>query len=78
MAEPPILYVQIVLRKFQAMDSFHADDPTSDPDEQRDFSALFVSGGKNHALHYGSAPISLVWKMKESLPGFVMKKTVKV
>ncbi|HEY8910719.1 MAG TPA: DUF3427 domain-containing protein [Desulfosporosinus sp.] len=28
--------------------------------------------------HYGSAPISVVWKMKESLPGFVMKKTVKV
>ena len=28
--------------------------------------------------HYGSAPISIVWKMKESLPGFVMKKTVKV
>jgi len=28
--------------------------------------------------HYGSAPINIVWKMKESLPGFVMKKTVKV
>ncbi|EGW38292.1 DEAD/DEAH box helicase [Desulfosporosinus sp. OT] len=28
--------------------------------------------------HYGSAPISIVWKMKEPLPGFVMKKTVKV
>ena len=28
--------------------------------------------------HYGSAPISIVWKMKESLPGFVMKKTVMV
>ncbi|MHB8127151.1 MAG: DUF3427 domain-containing protein [Desulfitobacteriaceae bacterium] len=28
--------------------------------------------------HYGSAPISMVWKMKEPLPGFVMKKTVKV
>jgi len=28
--------------------------------------------------HYGSAPISIVWKMKESLPGFVMKKTAKV
>ena len=28
--------------------------------------------------HYGSAPISIVWKMKESLQGFVMKKTVKV
>ncbi|MHB1654179.1 MAG: DUF3427 domain-containing protein, partial [Desulfitobacteriaceae bacterium] len=28
--------------------------------------------------HYGSAPISIVWKMKEPLPGFVMRKTVKV
>ena len=28
--------------------------------------------------HYGSAPISMVWRMKEPLPGFVMKKTVKV
>ena len=28
--------------------------------------------------HYGSAPISIVWKMKEALPGFVMRKTVKV
>ncbi|KJR46371.1 ATPase [Desulfosporosinus sp. I2] len=28
--------------------------------------------------HYGSAPISIVWKMKEPLPGFVLKKTVKV
>ncbi|OLN26483.1 hypothetical protein DSOL_4964 [Desulfosporosinus metallidurans] len=28
--------------------------------------------------HYGSAQISIVWKMKESCPGFVMKKTVKV
>ena len=28
--------------------------------------------------HYGSAPISIVWKMREPLPGFVMKKTVKV
>jgi len=28
--------------------------------------------------HYGSAPISIVWKMKEPLPGYVMKKTVKV
>ncbi len=28
--------------------------------------------------HYGSAPISIVWKMKEPLPGFVMKKTVKI
>ena len=26
--------------------------------------------------HYGSASISIVWKMKGSLPGFVMKKTV--
>ncbi|MHB8076696.1 DUF3427 domain-containing protein [Desulfosporosinus fructosivorans] len=28
--------------------------------------------------HYGSAPISIVWKMKESLPEFVLKRTVKV
>lgn len=30
------------------------------------------------ASHYGSAPISIVWKMKEPLPGFVTKKTVKI
>ncbi|HUS90030.1 MAG TPA: DUF3427 domain-containing protein [Desulfosporosinus sp.] len=28
--------------------------------------------------HYGSSPISVVWKMKAPLPGFVLKKTVKV
>jgi hypothetical protein len=28
--------------------------------------------------HFGSAPINIVWKMKEPLPGFVMKKTVKI
>ncbi|MDD2235451.1 MAG: hypothetical protein PHV03_11285 [Desulfitobacteriaceae bacterium] len=28
--------------------------------------------------HYGSAPVSIVWNMKEPLPGFVMKKTAKV
>lgn len=28
--------------------------------------------------HYGSAPISIVWKMEEPIPGFVMRKTVKI
>jgi hypothetical protein len=35
-------------------------------------------GLANVQSNYGSAPISFVWKMKEPLPGFVMKKTVKV
>jgi len=28
--------------------------------------------------HYGSAPISIVWKVKEPLPGVWMQETVKV
>ena len=35
-------------------------------------------GFADYQSHYGSAPISIVWKMKEPLPGFVMKKTAKV
>ncbi len=35
-------------------------------------------GLADYQSHYGSAPISIVWKMKEPLPGFVMRKTVKV
>ncbi|MDR3543511.1 MAG: hypothetical protein P4L69_21535 [Desulfosporosinus sp.] len=32
----------------------------------------------NFQSHYGSASISIVWKMKEPLPGVVMRKTVKI
>ncbi|GAB6172201.1 DEAD/DEAH box helicase [Paradesulfitobacterium aromaticivorans] len=35
-------------------------------------------GLADYQSHYGSAPISIVWKMKQPLPGFVMQKTVKV
>lgn len=35
-------------------------------------------GLADYQSHYGSAPISIVWKMKEPLPGFVMQKTAKV
>jgi len=43
------------------------------------FAATFTClGFADFQSHYGSAPISIVWKMKEPLPGFVMKKTVKV
>lgn len=35
-------------------------------------------GLADYQSHYGSAPISIVWKMKEPLPGFVMQKTLKV
>jgi hypothetical protein len=35
-------------------------------------------GFADYQSHYGSAPISIVWKMKVPMPGFVMKKTVKV
>ena len=42
---------RLSFHKFQAMDSFYADDLTPDPEGQRHFGALFISGGKNHALH---------------------------
>ena len=47
-------------------------------DEAKFTSPYTCLGLANFQSHYGSAPISIVWKMKESLPGFVMKKTVKV
>jgi superfamily II DNA or RNA helicase/HKD family nuclease len=28
--------------------------------------------------HYGSAPLSIVWKMREPLPGFVLRQTAKI
>jgi hypothetical protein len=47
-------------------------------EEERFTSPYTCLGLADVQSHYGSAPISIVWKMKESLPGFVMKKTVKV
>ncbi|MDR3599510.1 MAG: DUF3427 domain-containing protein [Desulfosporosinus sp.] len=47
-------------------------------DEAKFTSPYTCLGLADFQSHYGSAPISIVWKMKESLPGFVMKKTVKV
>lgn len=35
-------------------------------------------GLADYVSHYGSAPISIVWRMKEQMPGFVLKKTMKV
>ena len=35
-------------------------------------------GLADYQSHYGSAPISIVWKMRETIPGFIMKKAVKV
>lgn len=35
-------------------------------------------GMADYVNHYGSAPISIVWRMKEQIPGFVLKKTMKV
>ena len=35
-------------------------------------------GLADYQSHYGSAPLSIVWKMREKLPGFVLRKTVKV
>jgi len=47
-------------------------------EEEKFTSPYTCLGLADFQSHYGSAPISIVWKMKESLPGFVMKKTVKV
>jgi len=35
-------------------------------------------GLADYQSHYGSAPVSIVWKMRENMPGFVMQKAVKV
>ncbi len=35
-------------------------------------------GLADYVSHYGSAPISIVWKMHETIPGFVMKEAVTV
>jgi hypothetical protein len=43
------------------------------------FAAPFTCIGlADYVSHYGSAPISIVWRMKEQIPGFVLKKTAKV
>lgn len=34
-------------------------------------------GLADYESHYGSAPISIVWRMEEKMPGFVLKKTMK-
>ncbi|MDD4347209.1 MAG: DUF3427 domain-containing protein, partial [Desulfitobacteriaceae bacterium] len=47
--------------------------------KEANFTSPFTClGFADYQSHYGSAPISIVWKMKEPLPGFVMKKTAKV
>ena len=35
-------------------------------------------GLADYQSHYGSAPVSIVWKMRKPMPGFVMQKAVKV
>jgi hypothetical protein len=35
-------------------------------------------GLADYVSHYDSAPISIVWKMKEQIPGFLLEKTAKV
>ncbi len=35
-------------------------------------------GLADYQNHYGSAPVSIVWKMREAMPGFVMQKAAKV
>ncbi len=35
-------------------------------------------GLADYVSHYGSAPISIVWKMHEPMPGFVLKEAVTV
>jgi len=42
------------------------------------FSPYTCIGFADFRSHYGSSPISIVWKMRERLPGFVLRKTVKV
>ncbi len=43
------------------------------------FAAPFTCIGlADYVSHYGSAPISIVWRMKDQIPGFVLKKTAKV
>lgn len=32
----------------------------------------------DYVNHYGSAPINIVWKVREKMPGFVLQKTAKV
>jgi len=35
-------------------------------------------GLADYQSHYGSAPLNIVWKMREQMPGFVMQKTAKI
>ena len=43
------------------------------------FAAAFTCIGlADYVSHYGSAPISIVWKMEEQIPGFLLKKTMKI
>ncbi len=35
-------------------------------------------GLADYVSHYGSAPLSIVWKMREPMPGFVLKEAVTV
>ena len=35
-------------------------------------------GLADYVSHYGSAPISIVWKMHQPMPGFVLQEAVSV
>jgi hypothetical protein len=35
-------------------------------------------GLADYVSHYGSAPISIVWKMRQPMPGFVLQEAVSV
>jgi hypothetical protein len=35
-------------------------------------------GLADYVSHYGSAPVSIVWKMHEPMPGFVLKEAATV
>ena len=40
--------------------------------------ALHVYRPGHYVSHYGSAPISIVWKMHKAMPGFVLQEAVSV
>lgn len=47
--------------------------------KENGFAAPYTCVGlADYVSHYGSAPISIVWRMKDQIPGFVLKKTAKV
>ncbi|MDF2571530.1 MAG: helicase, superfamily, partial [Sporomusa sp.] len=43
------------------------------------FAAPFTCIGlADYVSHYGSTPINIVWKMKEQMPGFILRKAMKI